>query len=102
MDVTETAHGDQYVLRQYLDMAVYFGPLAEQASSCPGGDILDSPFQIYLEAMRRQVTGMPGWAGDQISASGGPWPPAAKRTCGRVTNEVQNADFLCDDLQTWA
>jgi hypothetical protein len=39
VDVTETAYGDRYVLRRYLDMAVYFDPLAVQGSSRPGGDI---------------------------------------------------------------
>jgi hypothetical protein len=40
MDVAEAACGNGYVLRWYLDLAVYLGPLAVQARSCPGGDII--------------------------------------------------------------
>jgi hypothetical protein len=44
MDVTEAVCGDQNVLRRYLDMAWYLGPLAMQATPCPGSDIRGKSF----------------------------------------------------------
>jgi|688.fasta_scaffold1291924_2 hypothetical protein len=44
MDVAEMARGNGYVLRRYLDAAVYLGPLAVQARPCPGGDIIGEAF----------------------------------------------------------
>jgi hypothetical protein len=62
MDVAETVCGDWDVQQRYLDMAVYFGLLAVQASSRQAVTSVDSPFHTYLEAMKRQVSRMPGWA----------------------------------------
>ncbi len=62
MNMAETAGGYRNVLRRYLAMAVYFGPLAVQAGPRPGGDARGEVLPTYLEAIRRRVTHMPGWA----------------------------------------
>ena len=40
MDVAEAARWNWYVLRWFLDLAVFLGPLAVQARSHPGGDVI--------------------------------------------------------------
>jgi hypothetical protein len=64
MDVAETASWDRYVLQQYLDMAVYLGPLTVQAGSRPGGDVRGQSFPY--------VPGGSEAAGGAHSQVGGP------------------------------
>ncbi len=40
MDVAEAARWNGYGLQWYLDLAVFLGPLAVQAGSRPGGDVI--------------------------------------------------------------
>jgi hypothetical protein len=102
VDVAETACGDRDVQRRYMDMAVYFGPLAVQASSCQAVvTSVNSPFHTYLEVMKRQVTRKP-CEGGRIPASGDPWATAGEHSGDGIAYEVKVANVLYDDLQTWA
>jgi hypothetical protein len=44
MDVAEMSLGNRYVLRGYLDVAVYLGPLAVKAGPHPGSEIIGESF----------------------------------------------------------
>jgi hypothetical protein len=75
VDVTKTAPGHRYVLRRYLDVVVYLGPLAVQAFSRPGSDIRGQSFP-YLpggdEAADCLYSRVGSPVGGQIPAGGGP------------------------------
>jgi hypothetical protein len=98
--------GDQFVLQRCLDMTVYFGPLAVQASSRPGRDIQGQSFPYVpggdeAEGRRHAWVGGPVQVVEYLQAEV-PGHQLAEPIFGSITDEVQIADFLCVDLQTWA